>query len=147
MHLDGTGLPVQDSEAAGGKRLGALWGYVGVNAGEGMAAYLYVSSGKKAGQRPNERGPQDILSLRNGLTVDVGADPSLPSVSAVAQLRSVVEPELACGGSRAGAKVAGVHGRPSAASTVRAAAESKTATTLSCRGVSRGVALSRHPRR
>jgi transposase len=69
MHLDGTGLPVQDSEAAGGKRLGALWGYVGVNAGEVMAAYLYVSSGKKTGQRPNERGPQDILSLRKGLTV------------------------------------------------------------------------------
>jgi transposase len=69
MHLDGTGLPVQDSEAAGGKRLGALWGYVGVNAGEVMAAYLYASSGKKTGQRPNERGPQDILLLRKGLTV------------------------------------------------------------------------------
>jgi transposase len=69
MHLDGTGLPVQDSEAAGGKRLGALWGYVGVNAGEVMAAYLYASSGKKTGQRPNERGPQDILVLRKGLTV------------------------------------------------------------------------------
>jgi hypothetical protein len=36
--------PVQDSEAADGKRLGALWGYVGVNAGELMAAYLCVSS-------------------------------------------------------------------------------------------------------
>jgi hypothetical protein len=69
MHLDGTGLPVQDSDAAGGKRLGALWGYVGVNAHEVMAAYLYVSSGKKLGQRPNERGPQDILALRTGLTV------------------------------------------------------------------------------
>jgi transposase len=69
MHLDGTGLPVQDSEAAGGKRLGALWGYVGVNANEVMAAYLYVSSGKKVGQRPDERGPQDILALRTGLTV------------------------------------------------------------------------------
>jgi transposase len=69
MHLDGTSLPVQDSEAAGGKRIGALWGYVGVNAGEVMAAYLYVSSGKKTGQRPNERGPEDILALRRGLTV------------------------------------------------------------------------------
>lgn len=69
MHLDGTSLPVQDSEAAGGKRLGALWGYVGVNAGEVMAAYLYASTGKKTGQRPNELGPQDILALRNGLTV------------------------------------------------------------------------------
>lgn len=69
MHLDGTSLPVQDSEAAGGKRLGALWGYVGVNAGEVMAAYLYASTGKKTGQRPNELGPQDILALRKGLTV------------------------------------------------------------------------------
>jgi transposase len=69
MHLDGTGLPVQDSEAAGGKRLGALWGYVGVNADEVVAAYLYVSSGKKIGQRLNERGPHDILLLRTGLTV------------------------------------------------------------------------------
>ena len=69
MHLDGTGLQVLDSEAPGGKRLGALWGYVGVNANEVMAAYLYVSSGKKLGQRPNERGPHDILVLRKGLTV------------------------------------------------------------------------------
>ena len=69
MHLDGTGLQVLDSDAPGGKRLGALWGYVGVNANEVMAAYLYVSSGKKLGQRPNERGPQDILALRTGLTV------------------------------------------------------------------------------
>jgi transposase len=69
MHLDGTGLPVLDSDAVGGKRLGALWGYVGVNANEVMAAYLYVSSGKKVGQRPNERGPHDILALRSGLTV------------------------------------------------------------------------------
>ncbi len=69
MHLDGTSLPVQDSAAAGGKRIGALWGYVGVNAGEVLAAYLYVSSGKKTGQRPNERGPEDILALRRGLTV------------------------------------------------------------------------------
>jgi transposase len=69
MHLDGTSLPVLDSDADGGKRLGALWGYVGVNANEVMAAYLYVSSGKKVGQRPDERGPQDILKLRTGLTV------------------------------------------------------------------------------
>jgi transposase len=69
MHLDGTGLPVLDSDAVGGKRLGALWGYVGVNASEVMAAYLYVSSGKAVGQQPNERGPQDILALRAGLTV------------------------------------------------------------------------------
>lgn len=69
MHLDGTGLPVLDRDAPGGKRLGALWGYVGVNANEVMAAYLYASSGKKVGQQPNERGPHDILVLRTGLTV------------------------------------------------------------------------------
>lgn len=69
MHLDGTGLPVLDGNAPGGKKLGALWGYVGVNDDEVIAAYLYVASGKKVGQRPNERGPEDILGLRKGLTV------------------------------------------------------------------------------
>jgi len=69
MHLDGTGLPVLDGKAAGGKRIGALWGYVGVNASDTIAAYLYCSTGKKTGQRPNELGPEDMLSLRDGLTV------------------------------------------------------------------------------
>jgi hypothetical protein len=32
MHLDGTSLPVLDASAPGGKRLGALWGYVGASA-------------------------------------------------------------------------------------------------------------------
>ncbi len=69
MHLDGTSLPVLDANAPGGKRLGALWGYVGVNADETVAAYHYVSTGKKTGQRANEMGPEDMLGLRTGLTV------------------------------------------------------------------------------
>jgi transposase len=69
MHLDGTGLSVLDSKAKGGKRLGALWGYVGVNASEITAAYLYVSTAKATGQRAGELGPQDMLALREGLTV------------------------------------------------------------------------------
>jgi hypothetical protein len=40
MHLDATGLPVLDRDAAGGKLLGALWGYVG---DADVAAYLYAS--------------------------------------------------------------------------------------------------------
>jgi transposase len=70
MHLDGTGLPVLDASVPGGKRLGALWGYVGVNAGaEIIAAYQYVSTGKATGQHANELGPEDMLALRTGLTV------------------------------------------------------------------------------
>lgn len=69
MHLDATGLPVLDRSAPGGKRIGALWGYVGVNATDTIAAYLYCSSAKKTAQRPNEMGPEDMLSLRDGLTV------------------------------------------------------------------------------
>lgn len=69
MHLDGTGLPVLDPNTKGGKRLGALWGYVGVNEGEVVAAYHYVSTLKAIGQRSNEMGPADMLELRTGLTV------------------------------------------------------------------------------
>jgi hypothetical protein len=69
MHLDGTGLSVLDPKAKGGKRLGALWGYVGVNASEIIAAYLYASTAKATEQRTGELGPQDMLSLRDGLTV------------------------------------------------------------------------------
>jgi transposase len=65
MHLDGTGLSVLDRDAAGGKRLGTLWGYVGDEA----AAYVYASTGKSVGQKPGEMGPQDILALRKGPTV------------------------------------------------------------------------------
>ncbi|HEX5449025.1 MAG TPA: IS66 family transposase [Gaiellaceae bacterium] len=69
MHLDGTGLAVLDPNVKGGKKLGALWGYVGVNANEVVAAYLYVSTGKATGQQPGEFGPQDMLGLRDGPTV------------------------------------------------------------------------------
>jgi transposase len=66
MHLDGTGLPVLDRDAPGGKRLGALWGYVG---DKNVAAYLYASTGKKCGQKPGELGPEDMLANRTGFTV------------------------------------------------------------------------------
>ncbi len=66
MHLDATGLPVLDRDAPGGKRLGALWGYVG---NEDVAAYIYTSTGKKNGQRPDELGPEDMLAQRMGYTV------------------------------------------------------------------------------
>lgn len=66
MHLDATGLPVLDRDATGGKRLGALWGYVG---DENVAAYLYASTGKKSGQRPGELGPEEMLARRTGYTV------------------------------------------------------------------------------
>jgi hypothetical protein len=69
MHLDGTGLPVLDPNVPGGKRLGALWGYVGVNDGEVIAAYHYLSTMKAKGQRAGEMGPADMLELRKGLTV------------------------------------------------------------------------------
>ena len=66
MHLDGTGLPVLDRSAVGGKHLGALWGYVGDT---DVAAYLFTSTGKKQGQREGELGPEDMLNLRTGYTV------------------------------------------------------------------------------
>jgi len=69
MHLDGTGLMVLDGSTQANKKIGALWGYVGVNAGEVIAAYLYTSTGKATGQMPGELGPQDMLELREGLTV------------------------------------------------------------------------------
>jgi transposase len=66
MHLDGTSLPVLDSNAPSGKRLGALWGYVG---DQDVAAYLYASTAKKCGQREGELGPEDMLNLRRGFVV------------------------------------------------------------------------------
>ena len=66
MHLDGTSLPVLDADAPSGKRLGALWGYVG---DRDVAAYLYASTAKKCGQREGELGPEDVLNLRRGLVV------------------------------------------------------------------------------
>ncbi len=69
MHLDATGLPVLDPSVAGGKRLGSLWGYVGVSPDHATAAYLYTSTGKKVGQKSGELGPEDVLALRDGHTV------------------------------------------------------------------------------
>jgi transposase len=69
MHLDGTSLPVLDDRVAGGKRLGALWGYVGVNADATFAAYLFTSTGSAKAQRKEEIGPADMLALRAGYTV------------------------------------------------------------------------------
>jgi transposase len=69
MHLDGTGLPVLDRTIQGKTRLGTLWGYVGVNECETIAAYLYTSTGKKVAQESGEMGPQDVLALREGPTV------------------------------------------------------------------------------
>jgi transposase len=66
MHLDGTGLVVLDRDAAGGKKLGTLWGYVG---DRDLAAVLYASTGKKVGQQPGELGPEDVLALRRGYVV------------------------------------------------------------------------------
>lgn len=66
MHLDGTSLPVLDREAAGGKKIGTLWGYVG---DRNTALYLYACTGRKTGQRPGELGPEDMLKLRHGYTV------------------------------------------------------------------------------
>lgn len=69
MHVDGTGLPVLDPNAVGGKRLGTLWGYVGVDDDGSTAAYVYASTGKKLGQKPGELGPEDVLKRRKGIVV------------------------------------------------------------------------------
>lgn len=66
LHLDGTSLPVLDRDSTGGKKLGALWGYVGDRE---TAAVLYASTGKKTGQHPLELGPEDVLKLRKGYVV------------------------------------------------------------------------------
>ncbi len=88
MHLDGTGLMVLDGNAPGNKKIGALWGYVGVNAGEVIAAYLYMSTGKAKGQLPGELGPQDMLELREGPTV---ADASGLFDASFAKLTKLIE--------------------------------------------------------
>lgn len=69
MHLDGTGLPVLDDKAPGNIKLGSLWGYVGVDADVETALCLYTSTGKAKGQRPDEIGPDEMLSWRQGFTV------------------------------------------------------------------------------
>lgn len=69
MHLDGTSLPVLDRDLPRRTRLGSLWGYVGVDGDEHVAACLYASTAKKRGQEPGELGPEDMLSLRTGYVV------------------------------------------------------------------------------
>lgn len=66
MHLDGTSLPVLDRDSPAGKKLGALWGYVGDRE---VAAILYLSTAKKLGQQLGELGPEDVLRLRRGYVV------------------------------------------------------------------------------
>ncbi|MCP5091505.1 MAG: IS66 family transposase [Gammaproteobacteria bacterium] len=70
MQLDGTALAVRDRNHPQRKKMGALWGYLG----DETALYLYMPTGKKRGQRPGELGPEDMLSLRNGLTVADGSN-------------------------------------------------------------------------
>ena len=69
MHLDATGLPALDRDTPNGIKLGSLWGYVGVEGELATALYLYTSTGKAKAQRPGELGPDDVLKLRQGLTV------------------------------------------------------------------------------
>ncbi len=72
MHLDATSLPVLDRDYPTGIRIGALWGYVGVDirildgfaVEDRRAAYLYTCTGKKVGQREGELGPEEVLELR-----------------------------------------------------------------------------------
>jgi hypothetical protein len=61
MHLDATGLPVLDRDAAGGKRLGALWGYVG---DENVAAYVYRRPPRDAGAANGLHGGRRLEPLR-----------------------------------------------------------------------------------
>ena len=69
MHLDATGLPVLDDKSPGNIKLGNIWGYVGVDADVQRALCLYTSTGKAKKQQPDEIGPDEMLALRQGLTV------------------------------------------------------------------------------
>jgi transposase len=69
MHLDGTSLPVLDDKSPGNIKLGSLWGYVGVDAEVATALYIYNTTGKAKGQKPDEIGPEEMLSWRQGYTV------------------------------------------------------------------------------
>jgi transposase len=70
MHLDATSLAVLDRDDPNGIRVGALWGYVGVNVDDSgdssdqCAAYLYNSTGEKIATKPGEIGPEQALELR-----------------------------------------------------------------------------------
>ena len=63
MHIDGTTLDVRDKDTKHQIVHGQLWGCVGD--GE-HAVYLFTSTGKKLGQRPNEIGPEELLAMRKG---------------------------------------------------------------------------------
>lgn len=73
MHLDATSLPVLDTDAPSGIRLGTIWGYVGSDVSDGGAEHtalcLYASTGKRHSQREGELGPAEMLERRTGLTV------------------------------------------------------------------------------
>jgi transposase len=69
MHLDGTSLSVLDDKAPGNIKLGSLWGYVGVDGDAATALYIYNTTGMAKGQEPNEIGPDEMLSWRQGYTV------------------------------------------------------------------------------
>ncbi len=66
MHLDGRGLMVLDPNPPNNKA-SALWGYVGGNAGEVIAAYLDIVERQGQGAAAGEIGPQDMLDLRDVL--------------------------------------------------------------------------------
>lgn len=63
MHIDGTTLDVRDKETRHQIVHGQLWGCVG---DRDHAVYLFTSTGKKVGQRPNEIGPEALLAMRKG---------------------------------------------------------------------------------
>jgi len=66
----GTGLPVLDRSAVGA----SIWAPLGYVGDTDVAAYLFVSTGKKQGQ-PKASWPEDMLNLARGYTV---ADASKP---------------------------------------------------------------------
>lgn len=67
FHLDGTSLPFfsQDKGVKKGKKIGALWGYVG---DDDVALYLFALSGHATFSDRHTIGLADFLALRAGLT-------------------------------------------------------------------------------
>jgi transposase len=69
-HADSTSIPVRDKETKFKITTGALWGYLAGN----TAVYLYTSTGKKVGQKPDEVGPEQFLAKHKGyLVTDAGS--------------------------------------------------------------------------
>ncbi len=74
MHLDATSLPTLVRKL-GKVHQGTLWGMVGRNGQERIAAYVYASTAKGRGQRRDDQGrllelgPLDILDARQGPVV------------------------------------------------------------------------------